>query len=162
MLCPSTLLSTEHRAPTSKAVPRHRSPKAVDSRPAAHRVSPTKGGPMSHSNRILSIVSAFLLMAVAAVAQDLVKVAPKNVKVLLDNSQVRVLEYTSKKGVKIGLHSHPPYVVYALASGTTHFTLPDGKTKGLVLKKGGVIWSDGGARTQGSLIDSHAIVSELK
>jgi hypothetical protein len=47
---------------------------------------------MSHSNRILSIVSAFLLMAVAAVAQDLVKVAPKNVKVLLDNSQVRVLE----------------------------------------------------------------------
>ena len=97
---------------------------------------------MSHSNRILSIVSAFLLMAVAAVAQDLVKVAPKNVKVLLDNSQVRVLEYTSKKGVKIGLHSHPPYVVYALASGTTHFTLPDGKTKVLVLKKGEAIWSD--------------------
>jgi len=60
---------------------------------------------MSHSNRILSIVSAFLLMAVAAVAQDLVKVAPKNVKVLLDNSQVRVLEYTAKKGVKIGHHA---------------------------------------------------------
>jgi quercetin dioxygenase-like cupin family protein len=117
---------------------------------------------MSHSNRILSIVSAFFLMAVAAVAQDLVKVAPKNVKVLLDNSQVRVLEYTAKKGVKIGLHSHPPYVVYALEPGTTHFTLPDGKTKDLVLKKGEAIWSDGGAHTQESLTDNHVIVIELK
>jgi len=117
---------------------------------------------MSHSNRILSFVSAFLLMAVAAVAQDLVKVAPKNVKVLLENSQVRVLEYTSKKGEKIGLHSHPPYVVYALAPGTTHFTLPDGKTKDLVVKKGEAIWSDGGAHMQESLTDNHVIVIELK
>lgn len=117
---------------------------------------------MSYSHRFLSIVSAFLLVAVAAVAQDLVKVAPKNVKVLLDNSQVRVLEYTAKKGVKIALHSHPPYVVYALAPGKTHFTLPDGKTKDLVLKKGEAIWSDGGAHTQESLTDNHAIVIELK
>jgi quercetin dioxygenase-like cupin family protein len=117
---------------------------------------------MSHSNRILSIVSAFLLMAVAAVAQDLVKVAPKNVKVLLENSQVRVLEYTAKKGEKIGLHSHPPYVVYSLAPGKTRFTLPDGKTRDLVVKKGEAIWSDGGPHSQESLTDNHAIVIELK
>jgi hypothetical protein len=113
--------------------------------------------------RRLTVVGFIILsIAVVAPAQDIAKVAPKNVKVLLDNAEVRVLEYTAAKGEKIALHSHPPYIVYALSAGKTHFVLPDGTTKDLDLKAGDTVWSDGGAHTQESLTDNRAIVIELK
>ena len=113
--------------------------------------------------RRLSLVGfIFLSIALVAAAQDVAKVAPNNVKVLLDNAEVRVLEVTTAKGEKIGPHSHPPYIVYALSAGKTHFVLPNGKTKDLDLKAGEAIWSNGGAHRQESLTDNHLIVIELK
>ena len=115
------------------------------------------------ARKLMTLVVFILLsIAVTASAQDLAKVAPKNVKVLLDNAEVRVLEYTSAKGEKIALHSHPPYVVYALAPGKTHFTMPDGKTRDLDVQAGQATWSDGGAHTQESITDNHVIVFEIK
>ena len=114
------------------------------------------------ARRLTLVVSMLLALAVIANAQDLQKVAPKNVKVLLDNAEVRVLEYTSVKGEKIALHSHPPYVVYGLAPGKTRFTMPDGKTKDLDLGTGQAVWSDGGAHVQESITNNHAIVFEIK
>ncbi len=113
--------------------------------------------------RRLTVVGFMILsIAMVAPAQDIAKVAPKNVKVLLDNAEVRVLEYTAAKGEKIALHSHPPYVIYSLSAGKTHFVMPDGKTKDLDLKAGEALWSDGGPHSQESLTDNHAIVIELK
>jgi quercetin dioxygenase-like cupin family protein len=43
--------------------------------------------------------------------QDLVKVAPKICKVLLENDRVRVLEIRFKPGGKLPMHSHPAYIV---------------------------------------------------
>lgn len=113
--------------------------------------------------RTLSLVVSILLsVAVVATAQDLVKVAPKHVKILLDNAEVRVLDYTAAKGEKVALHSHPPYVVYSLSPGKTRFTMPDGKTRDLDLKAGQAVWSDGGAHSQESITDTHVIVVEIK
>ncbi|GAC1395895.1 MAG: hypothetical protein NVSMB68_12810 [Thermoanaerobaculia bacterium] len=112
--------------------------------------------------RRLSLALIAFFVTSLAIAQDVAKVAPKNIKVLLDNAEVRVLEYTAAKGEKIGMHSHPPYVVYALSSGKTHFVTADGKTRDLELKTGDATWSDGGAHTQESLSANHAIVIELK
>jgi quercetin dioxygenase-like cupin family protein len=53
-----------------------------------------------------------------------VKVARNNFKVLLENEHVRVLDFHSKSGEKIPMHSHPAYVTYAISgSGKTTFHL---------------------------------------
>lgn len=69
-------------------------------------------------------------------AQDPVKVAPDNYKVALDNENVRVCNVTIKPGAKIGTHSHPDHVVYAINGGKIKFTYPDGKTKDVEVKTG--------------------------
>jgi hypothetical protein len=53
------------------------------------------------------------------VAQDFAKVSPQDVKVLLENDRVRVLEVRHQPGVKEPMHSHPAYVSYYLGSCTS-------------------------------------------
>jgi quercetin dioxygenase-like cupin family protein len=98
-------------------------------------------------------------------AQDPVKVAPKNFKVLLENDHVRVLDFHSKSGEKIPMHSHPAYVAYAVAgSGKTKFTSPDGKTTEVSAKAGQTTWRD--AETHASeytgVGETHVVLFELK
>jgi|SRR5216684_1623931 len=108
------------------------------------------------------IMIAVLLIAGIARGQDIVKIAPKEVKVLLDNVEVRVFEVALKKGVPIGMHSHPPYVVYALTPAKVHFTLPDKSTSDLDMHAGEAHWSNGGAHSQVALEDGRILVIELK
>ena len=61
------------------------------------------------------------------VAQDMAKVAPNNVKVLLDNDKVRVLDIHVKTGDKIPMHSHPANIVYSQDGAKYKTTLADGK-----------------------------------
>ena len=64
---------------------------------------------------ISTVFSALFVLAVPIVrAQDMVKVAPKNCKVLLDNDRVRVIRVVTKPGEKLEKHSHPDYIIYAL------------------------------------------------
>src|SRR6185295_15175734 len=48
-------------------------------------------------------------------AQDPLVVNSKSIALKLENSRVRVLEATLKPGLKETLHSHPAYVIYAIA-----------------------------------------------
>ena len=50
---------------------------------------------------------AFAVSTKIASAQGPAKLAPQNYKVLLENSQVRVIEYRIKPGEKEPMHSHP-------------------------------------------------------
>jgi len=50
---------------------------------------------------------AFAVSSGAMSAQDPVKLSPQYYKVLLENDQVRVLEYRLKSGEKEPTHSHP-------------------------------------------------------
>ena len=97
-------------------------------------------------------------------AQDMVKVAPKNCKVLLDNDRVRVIRVVSKPGEKMEMHSHPAHVVYGLTSGKEKFTSADGKTEERELKAGQAVWSDvvtHSSENTGTTED-RALVIELK
>ncbi len=107
-------------------------------------------------------MAALLFWAPVAFAQDAVTVAPKQFKVRAENDKVRVLEYTSKKGDKIGMHSHPAHVVYIIKAGKTKFTLPDGKTMEPGAKDGDVLLRDPVTHSQETLANVHVIVVELK
>lgn len=60
-------------------------------------------------------------------AQDVVKVSPATVKVILENDQVRVIESTIPPGTLQATHSHPATIVYYLTASTVKSEGPDGK-----------------------------------
>jgi beta-alanine degradation protein BauB len=115
---------------------------------------------------VVSVVSVtLLLVAVRTVrAQDIVKVAPKNCKVLLDNDQVRVIRVVQKPGEKIEMHSHPAYILYVLTSGKSKFTSADGKSEERELKAGQAIWSDAVTHASENVgtTEARVLVIELK
>ncbi len=116
--------------------------------------------------RVMLIPACGLLFAVRMLyAQDPVTVAPHNFTVLLENASVRVLDFHSKSGDKIPMHSHPAYVTYSLSgSGKTIFTSPDGKTTEQPAKTGQVRWHD--AETHATEYvgtgGAHVLLVELK
>lgn len=57
---------------------------------------------------------------------DMVKVSPNNCKVLLENDQVRVVQYTLKPGAKDNPHTHPAKASYILSGGKIR-VYPEGK-----------------------------------
>ena len=116
---------------------------------------------------IMSVLLATLALGLGTntvMAQDLAKVAPDNVKVIVDNDRVRVLDVLHKPGVKEPMHSHPAYVSVNLSDTKVKVTTPDGKTVEKVRKAGEVSWSEAtthALETVGTA-GSHTIVIELK
>lgn len=85
--------------------------------------------------------------------------------VLVENDRVRVLDFHSKTGEKIPMHSHPASIAYAISgSGKTKFTSADGKTSERGGTVGAATWRD--AETHASEYlgpgDIHALLVELK
>ena len=80
-----------------------------------------------------TIILAFVLVAEAFIwisrvqAQDVAKVSPQTVKVILENDKVRVIESTIPPGAVQAKHSHPTTIVYYLSSATVKSEGPDGK-----------------------------------
>jgi beta-alanine degradation protein BauB len=72
--------------------------------------------------------------------RDPVKLSPQYYKVLLDNDQVRVLEYRLKPGEKEVMHSHPAGIIYGFNDSKTKTTLLDGKVTESTGKAGDVFW----------------------
>jgi quercetin dioxygenase-like cupin family protein len=73
---------------------------------------------------------------------DPVKVSPQYYKVLLENDQVRVLEYRLKPGEKESLHSHPSGVVYSFNDGKLKGSLKGSESRESTAKAGQVMWRD--------------------
>jgi quercetin dioxygenase-like cupin family protein len=93
------------------------------------------------STSILCVLAlAFIFGAMPALAQDPVKAAPQAFKEILNNSEVRVLEYSSKPGQKEAMHSHPAILLYVLQGGKLKSTAPDGTSKEIVYKTGDIQW----------------------
>ena len=119
------------------------------------------------SPRVLAWTLALVpLFAAGTVqAQDAVKVAPTHFTVLLENERVRVLDFHSRAGVKIPMHSHPAYVSYSITgAGKTKFTSADGKVTEPTAKTGQATWHD--AETHASEYEgtgsTHVLLIELK
>ena len=92
---------------------------------------------MKSSSVVCSLVAVavFTLMSNAS-AQDPVKVAPTIYKLKLDEKGARVLEVTLEPGQKIGTHSHPDHVVYAITAGTITITEEGKEGKTVDVKPG--------------------------
>jgi hypothetical protein len=110
----------------------------------------------------LSAVALSCVGVATARAQDPVKVAPKNFTVLLENDQVRVLDFHSK-GEKIPMHSHPAYLTYDISGrGKTTFTAQDGKATEAENKPGATRWNQATTHASESSGEIHALLVELK
>lgn len=120
---------------------------------------------LRHVRLAVLFVAAILVFAAGrAQAQDPVKVAPNNFKVLLDNEHVRVLEFHSNAGEKIPMHSHPAYTTYSFVAGKTKYTSPSGETSERDSKAGEAVWRD--AETHASEFmgpgEAHSLLIEMK
>ena len=85
---------------------------------------------------------AFVVSSEVAANLDPVKISPQYYKVLLENDQVRVLEYHLKPGEKEAMHSHPSGIVYTFSDGRMKTTLPNGESHESDRKAGEAIWRD--------------------
>jgi quercetin dioxygenase-like cupin family protein len=103
-------------------------------------------------------------MARIIFAQDPVKLSPVMYKVLLENEQVRVLEFRAKPGQSEPMHSHPAMTVYELSGGRVRLTTPDGKTQIIDAKPGTAAWIPATVHRYENVgtTETHEIVVELK
>jgi beta-alanine degradation protein BauB len=115
--------------------------------------------------RLPGVLMSFLaVLCTTAHAQDPVKTSPQYYKVLLENDQVRVLEYRLKAGEKEPMHSHPAGVVYVLSGAKLKFSYPDGRTEERAAATGETIWREPTTHAVENVGDTeaHAIAIDLK
>jgi beta-alanine degradation protein BauB len=113
---------------------------------------------------LILIVCCTVISWATAAAQDPVKIAPENYKVLLNNDNVRVLDFTLKPGQKIPMSARPNRVVYSITPGTTTLTGSDGKPTNMTRKAGEAWWRDAEslAVENTGKTEVHNLVVELK
>jgi len=91
---------------------------------------------------LISVVCFTVISWATAAAQDGVKVAPENYKVLLENTHVRVVDFTLKPRQKSPMVSRPNRVIYAITPAIGKLTGSDGKTVPMDRKAGEAWWRD--------------------
>ena len=71
---------------------------------------------------------------------DPVTVSPDHYKVVLENDDVRVVEYSLAPGERDNWHTHPPKVSYVVSGGSLRITLADSTSFVTEDKTGGAVW----------------------
>jgi len=107
---------------------------------------------------------AVALTAAAAFAQDVVQLAPDQVKVVFENDRVRVLHFNEPGHSKLPMHSHPAYVAVGFTTDDSKYTFPDGKTSNERTKADNVTYSKAMTHAYENLSDAAAesVMVELK
>lgn len=100
-------------------------------------------------------------------AQDAAKIDPRGYRVLVENDQVRVLEYIGKPRLGVcgqGMHSHPDHVTVVMTDAKAKVTLPDGKSFIAENKAGDVFFEAAGTHTVENVggRDVRSLLVELK
>jgi quercetin dioxygenase-like cupin family protein len=98
------------------------------------------------------------------IAADQLQADP-NVKVLLENDEVRIFEATRSPGTKVPMHEHPTMAVYFFSSYKANQTLPNGKIMEKDYKAGKAAWLPDGLKHAIEIVgtaDQHVLVIELK
>ena len=113
---------------------------------------------------LMLVALSFGFGSLKAFAQDPVKVAPKNVKVVFENDRVRVIEVWIKPGEKIPMHSHPANVTIALSTFKGKWVSNEGEPTVKQFKVDTVVWSEPITHESENVGSSeiHAIAIELK
>ena len=114
--------------------------------------------------KTIILISLLAILCTTVHAQDPVKTSPQYYKVLLENDQVRVLEYRLKAGEKEPMHSHPTGVVYVLSGTKLKFSYSDGRREERAATAGETIWRDPTTHAVENIGDTeaHVIAVDLK
>ncbi|MBP6252247.1 MAG: hypothetical protein KA387_05800 [Rubrivivax sp.] len=104
------------------------------------------------------------LFATAAGAQNPVDTDGDKYRLVIENPQVRVLEYRDRPGEMTHQHAHPAFVLYALAPFKRKIHLPDGKVLVREFKAGEVMYSPAQTHIGENVGDTptHVIMVALK
>lgn len=113
---------------------------------------------------VLMTTVAYAISSHVANSQDPVKLSPQYYRVLLDNEQVRVLEYRLKPGEKEPMHSHTNGVLYIFGDAKMRTTYPDGRTEEIAAGAGDVHWRDPVTHALENIgkTEAHALAVDLK
>lgn len=94
---------------------------------------------------------------------DSTAVDPLGHRVVLENDHVRVLEVRSESGATLGLHSHPPRLVVAIAGYRIRSTDAAGAVSVVDRRPGEAVWIEKEVHTAEVLIGpAHVIEVEVK
>ena len=109
-------------------------------------------------------LAAICCTLASALAQDVVKVNPKEYKVELENDQVRIVRVNRAPHSKVAMHEHPDYVVVYLTDVHQKVTAPDGTVTETTRKAGQVVYNKALKHAEESLSDKPAevVLIELK
>lgn len=95
---------------------------------------------------VLALAPVMLLAASAksqkSAAIDPVTASPDRYTVLLNNDQVRVVQYTLRPGERDQWHTHPPKVSYVVSGGELRIHMADGTSFPASEKAGTASWMD--------------------
>jgi hypothetical protein len=111
---------------------------------------------ISRRNAIIGLVAAATGSSLAA--QDPTRVQPRSYRVVFENSEVRVLEYSSVPGMGVcgaGLHSHPRSLNIALTPSRVRVNA-NGKTF-VVTNKEGDVWYTPAVTHEAENISGHGV-----
>ena len=119
---------------------------------------------MTAAKGLLFSFVALIVFGSRAASQDPVPLYPDNYNVLLENDNVRVMEFTLKKGGTEQFHQHPAAVTYVLDPFKIRFTFPDGTTKIRETKAGDVLYGDAVAHSPLNIGETNArgLIVEMK
>jgi quercetin dioxygenase-like cupin family protein len=112
--------------------------------------------------KILAAVVLNLSILSAMSAQDVMQFGVKHLKVLAEDSRVRVLRFAPSKGDKTPMHSHPEVVAYVVKGGRIRITLPDGTSTISELTPGEAVVRPPVTHADEALDDLEVILVELK
>lgn len=96
---------------------------------------------------------------------DIIKTSPNQARVLMENEQVRVVEYSVKPGEKDVWHTHPPRSSYVVSGGKVKVYTETGEPKISEVKTGTASWAGQGAKHYVENIgdtDIKIILTEIK
>lgn len=97
---------------------------------------------------IAPLVAANLLVLSPATAQqvpqemDGLAASPDNFRLVLENEQVRILEYHIDPGLRDRPHTHPPRVSHVISGGTLRIRMATSETFDVTDGVGETHWSD--------------------
>ena len=93
-----------------------------------------------------------------------IKQTIQELKPVLENERVRLLDFKLQPGKKTAQHSHPDTVVYSLNDHKLRFILPDDEEKVVELKLGQAIWINAETHVVENIgkTEARSVVIELK
>ena len=116
---------------------------------------------------ILSFILAILVFTFSVdkvIAADMMP-GSSDVKVLLDNDEMKVSEATRTPGTIVPMHTHPKFFAYYIDAAKVKLTAPNGKETIKDIPAGKFLWFPEGVTHQVEIMgtaNQHVIVVEFK